>query len=86
MVFYFQPCLLNMAISLAQYHARVAKTEPTADVFWHFTPKSFITKLRAALESHHPSLVALSDSGVLEEERSNFFRYQGVEIKIIALS
>jgi hypothetical protein len=48
---FLQPCLLNMALTLWDYNARVADSGPTADIFDDFTVTAFRTKLRASLKA-----------------------------------
>ncbi|KAJ7856525.1 hypothetical protein B0H14DRAFT_3642576 [Mycena olivaceomarginata] len=78
----FSPCLLNMALALSQYHGRVALTEPTAEIFHHFTHSTFQSRLRTAPRSYNAALVAEFDSQISTSQRSNFFLFKGNEFII----
>ncbi|KAJ7872807.1 hypothetical protein B0H14DRAFT_2570015 [Mycena olivaceomarginata] len=80
----FSYCLLNMALALSQYHGRVALTEPTAEIFHHFTHSTFQSRLRTALRSYNATLVAEFDSQLSTSQRSNFFLFKGNEFIISA--
>ncbi|KAF8180936.1 hypothetical protein K438DRAFT_1841489 [Mycena galopus ATCC 62051] len=78
----FSPCLLNMALALSQYHSRVALTQPTADIFNHFTHSAFQSKLRTALGAYNVALVAEFDLKIYQSQRRNFFAFNGNDLTI----
>ncbi|KAK6971852.1 hypothetical protein R3P38DRAFT_3140104 [Favolaschia claudopus] len=76
----FSACLLYMAIALSNYHTEAAENNPTAEIFQHFTPVAFQSKLRAVLRSYDPSLDKLFASKKKKTNPENFFLFDGEEL------
>ncbi|KAK6996210.1 hypothetical protein R3P38DRAFT_3071979 [Favolaschia claudopus] len=76
----FSACLLHMAIALSNYHTEATENNPTAEIFQHFTPVAFQSKLRAVLRSYDPSLDKLFASKKKKTNPENFFLFDGEEL------